>query len=722
MKSFIQKKLLIACLISGLTLMGVVISGCFTYALADGEVPVEGPTEMPVATQTPLPAVGDAVTNISIISSPQTVVCGETPTPDQFSITIYYMNGVVETGYAESVTVDTTTTGMKNATVSYGGVSIYVGIQVIPGAPANLHMSDGTPSSIRLNWDVVTGAKSYEVEMKNADGTFSPAGTTAVNAYDFTGLNRGELKYVRVRAVSEDVDPTTGSTVTGQGGYSAEYAIAPRPDDMNGVIKANKLNRASMVFTWDPVAGATGYAIYTRTPDTDKYEEATIENVATNNGKVRYKVLDLKGGYDYYVKVVPYAGDESNSSGGSAEVLYGTAPTLPTLTVRGGDGVIRVNYGGGRSAANYKLYMAQDGGDFSLVETFETPIDFKVYSIHNLDNSSSYDIKMTAERTVAEQLLVSESDEISVNLSSVSATSDTPKLYKTKKQFKKSPACVNYKDFKKKMAYAKSFAVPGLINTNAGGFNSTTMVPQSITMYKNYILISAYDLKKTNDSVIYVLSKSGKDLQTVILLPHKGHVGGIASDGVNIWLAYGKKLQCMSGAIIDDAVESGEDYHEVYYFKTTIETKETISYVSYYKNRLWAGAYDELKSRYAYIYSINDKTGTPTLEMTGQILLPDRTQGISFTKKGEMIVSRSCQTDKNQRGFMSKLVVYKPDIDVNSTISKGSVVATLQLPPMNEGIIVGSAYVYVLFESPAFSACQAPLDRVMAFKISKIYK
>ena len=352
------KKILIASVVSGLLLADAVTAGSFPRALAD-EIPVEVPTGDPVVTPTPDPAVTDAISSISVISSPQTIVCGETPTPEQFSINIYHMNGITETGVAESVSVDATTTGIKSVTVTYGGVSAIANIQVIPRTPTNLHMSDGTSTSIRLNWDALTEAKSYEVEMKNADGTFSLVGTTAVNAYDFTGLNRGELKYIRVRAISQDTDINTGAVTVGQGGYSQEYAIAPRPDDMNGAVTASKLNRLSMVFIWDPVGGATGYTVYLRKPDESEYSNATAESVATNNGKIKYKVTGLKGGYDYYVKVVPFAGDLTNSSGGSAEALYGTAPTLPTITARGGDGVIRVNYGGGRSAANYKLYMAQ---------------------------------------------------------------------------------------------------------------------------------------------------------------------------------------------------------------------------------------------------------------------------------------------------------------------------------------------------------------------------
>ena len=42
------------------------------------------------------------------------------------------------------------------------------------------------------------------------------------------------------------------------------------------------------------------------------------------------------------------------------------------------------------------------------------------------------------------------------------------------------------------------------------------------------------------------------------------------------------------------------------------------------------------------------------------------------------------------------------------------------MPPMNEGIAIDGAYTYVIYESPAFYECQAKLDRVTAFKTSKI--
>ena len=62
-------------------------------------------------------------------------------------------------------------------------------------------------------------------------------------------------------------------------------------------------------------------------------------------------------------------------------------------------------------------------------------------------------------------------------------------------------------------------------------------MPQSITFAGNYLLISAYDYSKAQESVIYVMNKKTQKYITTIVLPHKGHVGGITFDGTNLWIA-----------------------------------------------------------------------------------------------------------------------------------------------------------------------------------------
>ena len=86
-----------------------------------------------------------------------------------------------------------------------------------------------------------------------------------------------------------------------------------------------------------------------------------------------------------------------------------------------------------------------------------------------------------------------------------------------------------------------------------------------------------------------------------------------------------------------------------------------------------------------------------------------------------MIVSRSCQTKKGRRGFMSQLETYQPTWDyAKLSIKKNKKKKTVKMPPMNEGIAIDGAYTYVIYESPAFYECQAKRDRVTAFKTSKI--
>ena len=70
---------------------------------------------------------------------------------------------------------------------------------------------------------------------------------------------------------------------------------------------------------------------------------------------------------------------------------------------------------------------------------------------------------------------------------------------------------------------------------------------------------------------------------------------------------------------------------------------------------------------------------------------------------------------------MSRIDVYEPDWSTTeTTIKKGSMVEATKMPPMNEGIAIRGSYTYVIFESPAFSECVYPMDRVAAFKTSKL--
>lgn len=150
---------------------------------------------------------------------------------------------------------------------------------------------------------------------------------------------------------------------------------------------------------------------------------------------------------------------------------------------------------------------------------------------------------------------------------------------------------------------------------------------------------------------------------------------------------------------------------------------DTASYVAYYKNRIWVGAYNQTVKKYMYGYSISNKSGVPVLKQTNKMLMPNRTQGAAFLADGKMLISRSCQTKKGKSGFLCQIDVYKPTWNLaKKSVKKNTKKKSIQMPPMNEGIVISGSYTYLVFESPAFPECPAPVDRVAAFKSAKLIK
>lgn len=574
------------------------------------------------------------------------------------------------------------------------------------GQVMGLHREKATKDSVTVKWNEVKEAEKYEIYVsEEVEGEYELLETTDQTQYTIGDMVRGKILYVKVRAVSGDLS----------GADSVILAVAPVPDQVRGVRSIQNV-KTKITLQWDAAEGATGYAVYYRPSTGKQYIRAGVTE------GLSFQITGLTSAKEYYFIVYAYAVDADNMGEGSDEVMYGTAPALPKITkVKGGDKRVKVYWSKGTGAQLFRIYVStkSDSG-FALKAVVGTG-DYMIRGIDGLKQKTTYYVKVQAVRTVSGIEMVSESTVSSAVTKKASATSTKAKKYTTKAKFKKSPAYKKYKTVKKKVVYGKSFILPGLRNTNVGGFDATRMVPQSITFAGNYMLVSAYDYTKKQESVIYIVNKNTRKYITTIVLPHTGHVGGITYDGTNIWITYGKNVQSFRYALITNAAVSGKTYIELYTLLNTCKLSDTASYVTYYKGKLWAGAYNEKTKKYMYGYTIQNKTGVPTLVQTNRILMPNRTQGVAFTSGGKMLVSRSCQTKKGKSGFISRLDVYKPTWNLSKkTIKKNKRKKIVQLPPMNEGIAISGSYTYIIFESAAFSECKAPVDRVMAFKTSKI--
>lgn len=569
-----------------------------------------------------------------------------------------------------------------------------------------LRRGKGSASSMAISWNAVQKAEYYEVYMSETfDGVFTLVGETEKMTYTLNDMVRGKVVYVKVRAMTKEL--------TGED--SDLLAIAPVPDKVTGIQSIQNV-KTKIKLQWNAAEGATGYSIYYRPSTSTKYTLAGTSSITS------FQITGLTAAKEYYFVIYAYAADIDNVGAASDEVMYGTAPALPKIKkVKGGDKRVKVYWSKGTGAQLFRIYVSTNSTTGFVLGAVAGIDEYMIRGVDGLKQNQKYYVKVQAVRTVSGIEMVSESEVVSAATKKASATSTKAKTYTTKAKFKKSAAYKKYKDFRKKVVYGKSFILPGMRNTNIAGFNAARMVPQSITFAGNYLLVSAYDFTKTHESVIYIMNKNTRKYITTLVLPHTGHVGGITFDGTNIWITYGKNVQSFRYSIITNAAVSGQKYIEMYALLNTCPVSDTVSYLAYYKGKLWAGAYNEKLKKYMYGYTINNKTGVPTLTMTNRVLMPNRTQGVAFASGGKMLVSRSCQTKKGRSGFMSCLDTYKPTWNLNKkTIKKNKRTKSVPLPPMNEGIAISGAYTYIIYESPAFAECEAPVDRITAFKTTKI--
>lgn len=425
-------------------------------------------------------------------------------------------------------------------------------------------------------------------------------------------------------------------------------------------------------------------------------------------------------------------GDSQVASGGGITVtptptpeadLEQYKPAAPTIELRGGSKRVRVTWKKVDGADGYYIY-SRPSTDSAYTKT-DTISDGTVttYDKKSLLQNTTYYFRMTAYKNVNGTIVESDlSAATSAKTAAVSATSKTAKKYSTKTSFTKSPAYKTYKKMRTYMSYTRSFAIPGMKTTNVAGFQCTSMVPQAICHAGSYLLISAYDSKGVDYSVIYVVSKAAKSYVTTIVLPSKAKVGGMAYDGMNIWISKGTSVASFPYSVVTDAVNSGASYKTLANYSTVSKVNGTASYMGYYNNVLWVGSFSQSSST-MYGYSIADKTKAPSLQQTYTMTVPSKTQGITFDSDGKMILTRSYRTKKAKSGYISQIRTYYPSYSNAGTtgkVLKNTALAVTTMPPMVEGVAIYGTYTYALFSSSHYTSCKYPVDRVIALKTSKL--
>lgn len=585
-------------------------------------------------------------------------------------------------------------------TVFFAGI---IGEKKYAKAVSGLSMSENATDSITLKWAADEAENiCYYIYLYDAEnGTYSFYGDTREPYFVCSNLKPATKYHFSVKVLNE-TDGTSGE-------LCAPVEVWTRPEQVKELeIVQNKVKRIKI--KWSAMEGADGYTIYRALEGEDYILAGTsVENVYTDMG--------VKGGRTYSYKVCAYTGVQQNEGAASDVAEMTTLPAKPAVKVKGGENQARITWAAIYGAAGYYVYC-YDGEQYQLLTTLEGKSNTS-YLHRELENGTIVKYRVEAFRIYKEKEYKSNISEESEALVDVQKeTVSVPALFKTKADFLDSDAYKECAVLQKYGKYGKNYVIPGMTGTNTDGFYSTTMCPQGITFAGSYFLLSAYDRAYEENSVIYVMDKSTKKLLLTVTLPNQTHAGGITYDGYNVWVTQAKKIHAIPLSDFKKAIAKGKKTYSAS-FKVTCVLPERASTLTYYKGMIWGASYDELEPGYITAYKIKNKKGTPSLTNCLLTEAVTKIQGLAFSDGGKLILSRSCQTDPEKRGFEHVLDVYKPNLSKleKGKMTLGKIKKTIEMPTMNEELAISGNYLYVNFESVAFTEALQRTDRVCALKL-----
>lgn len=643
-----------------------------------------------------------------------------------------------------------------------GEASEIISTYTCPSSVASFKIISEESHSISLSWDANPTGTSYYIYRSINDSEYELYKVSTETTLSETELNAGTVYSYKICSYLDKTNLMSPA--------SGPLRAVTTPYVTTGLVLSGN-TAESIQLSWDYNETATGYIVYRRKGSGDfEYLASTTNTSYTDTG--------LDSGKNYRYKIQTYADTEEHTSEFSDVQKTSTLPAQAELKGKAGYGKLRLSWKAVSGAAGYYIYQ-QTGDNYILINTIENPKSVSIV-YENLTAGETYNYKVYAYRNAFDTEFVSEESVISVTPRVTKGTTTTPSYYKTKKALINSDAWKNIPIVKKSANYNKSYTIPGIRSTNVNGFESTSMCPQGLTFAENYLLISAYDTYNEENSVIYVMDKTSKELLTVIVLPNKTHAGGITYDGENIWITNGQKICTIDFKEVDAAAQENNIFKNIN-FTGIYNLGHKASFLAWYKNQIWTGNFEYTQNGKLRSYSITKTTNNEqnTTETGNEIntadpvnteppedtlqtgITEDNTEATEDTNTTDStnnnndnsdnidnssignitltLTQQSCVTIppavqgitfsgnklilSRAYGYINELNVYKPSNTGKTNMKTGKSVKTVKMPALNEEIAILGNYIYVNFESavPGSKALNH-MDRVLAIKLKAVLK
>lgn len=244
--------------------------------------------------------------------------------------------------------------------------------------PANVSFSlcSTDVDSITLNWNKVSKATGYQVEMYT-NGTWKTLSTLSGTSYTASDLSQKTAYRFRVRAIRNY------NYINYYGGYT-EKDITIRPANTPEGLSSSVNTSSSNTITWESVNGISGYSVYQWIGTTDSYKKLgdTTYPYYTNSGKSSGTM------YTYRVKAY-YVSDNVMQYSKPAQVVTCTLPANVTVTTAKRSGSnISLAWNKVSKATGYEIYV-KSGSSWKKLTTTSG----KSYTAKNLSGTKTFRIR-----------------------------------------------------------------------------------------------------------------------------------------------------------------------------------------------------------------------------------------------------------------------------------------------------------------------------------------
>ena len=258
----------------------------------------------------------------------------------------------------------------------------------IPARPEILSSGSAGAGTIRLTWNAVPGAASYNIYRYISSTETSLVGTVTGTSFTETGRYEGSTYSYLLSALTAD----GGSESLKSPVFKALCPVTPAaPKNLTASVKGPE----AVSLSWSASANAGSYNVYFRVGDSEDFA------LLGNTQDLSYTADDLQPLTLYGFRVVPVAEIDGAVVEGHASTVVSVqtpdpAPAMPEtptgLTAAAtGDGEITLSWNPAAGASKYNVYMCREG---NAAYTLAGASDTAAYTAKGLNNGTVYSFKV----------------------------------------------------------------------------------------------------------------------------------------------------------------------------------------------------------------------------------------------------------------------------------------------------------------------------------------